>query len=144
MTESIDHIPNDENDPAVGQRLRRLRELLGYKSQTDFVAYLGISLQRWNNIERGYQDLGKELAIMLVKKVPGLTLDWLLLGKADGLPLGLARRLGELGELPTLSQGVNGQKNPDLANKIESAVRQNADLIAQAIMAGEGEDNKDD
>jgi recombination protein RecA len=33
--------------------------------------------------------------------------------------------------------------NPDIANKIEAAVRQNAGLIAEAILAGEGE-NKDD
>jgi recombination protein RecA len=35
--------------------------------------------------------------------------------------------------------------NPDVAGKIEAAVRQNAGLIAEAIMAGEGEDkDKDD
>src|SRR5215470_2480878 len=35
------------------------------------------------------------------------------------------------------------KENPDIANKIEAAVRQNAGLIAEAIMAGESE-NKDD
>src|SRR5262247_3855729 len=35
------------------------------------------------------------------------------------------------------------KENPDVAAKIEAAVRQNAGLIAEAIMAGEGE-NKDD
>ena len=36
------------------------------------------------------------------------------------------------------------KENPDIANKIEAAVRQNAGLIAEAIMAGEGEDKDDD
>ena len=36
------------------------------------------------------------------------------------------------------------KENPDVAGKIEAAVRQNAGLIAEAIMAGEGEDKDDD
>jgi recombination protein RecA len=36
------------------------------------------------------------------------------------------------------------KQNPDIANKIEAAVRQNAGLIAEQILAGEGEDEKDD
>jgi recombination protein RecA len=36
------------------------------------------------------------------------------------------------------------KENPDIANKIEAAVRQNAGLIAEAIMAGEGKDKDDD
>ena len=33
--------------------------------------------------------------------------------------------------------------NPDMANKIEAAVRQNSGLIAEAIMAGEKEEDDD-
>jgi recombination protein RecA len=36
------------------------------------------------------------------------------------------------------------KENPDIANKIEAAVRQNAGLIAEAIMAGDGVDKDDD
>jgi recombination protein RecA len=36
------------------------------------------------------------------------------------------------------------KENPDVASKIEAAVRQNAGLIAEAILAGEGEDKDDD
>jgi len=36
------------------------------------------------------------------------------------------------------------KENPDIASKIEAAVRQNAGLIAEAILAGEGEDKDDD
>jgi recombination protein RecA len=34
--------------------------------------------------------------------------------------------------------------NPDIATKIEAAVRQNAGLIAEQILAAEGEEEKDD
>ena len=36
------------------------------------------------------------------------------------------------------------KENPDVAAKIEAAVRQNAGLIAEAIMAGKGDDKDDD
>jgi recombination protein RecA len=36
------------------------------------------------------------------------------------------------------------KENPDVANKIEAAVRQNAGLIAEAIMAGEDKDKDED
>jgi len=36
------------------------------------------------------------------------------------------------------------KENPDIANKIEAAVRQNAGLIAEAIMAGEAGDKDSD
>jgi recombination protein RecA len=36
------------------------------------------------------------------------------------------------------------KENPDVASKIEAAVRQNAGLIAEAILAGEGDDKDDD
>jgi recombination protein RecA len=36
------------------------------------------------------------------------------------------------------------KQNPDIANKIEAAVRQNAGLIAEQILAAESEEDKDD
>jgi recombination protein RecA len=36
------------------------------------------------------------------------------------------------------------RNNPDMAGKIEAAVRQNAGLIAEKILAGEREDEDDD
>jgi hypothetical protein len=82
-------------DP-VAQRLEQLRLALGYQTAAAFAGYLDISAQRWNNVEGGFP-LSKDVAFKLVQKVPGLTLDWLYFGRADGLPVALARRLGELG-----------------------------------------------
>lgn len=80
----------------VAHRARILREAMGYGTSNAFAAFLGVSPQRWNNVEIGLP-LSNQIAFMLVQKVPGLTLDWLYFGKADGLPLELARRLGEFG-----------------------------------------------
>lgn len=76
------------------QRLKRLREISGM-NQLAFAAYLGISPPRWNNYETQGLPLSVDVAMRLIQRIPGLTLDWLYLGKADGLPLQLARKLEE-------------------------------------------------
>jgi DNA-binding XRE family transcriptional regulator len=78
------------------ERLKRLRETLGYPTQSSFAAFLGISVQRWSNFENG-MPISQEIVFLLVRSVPGLSSDWLYFGKSDGLSVSLARRLGELG-----------------------------------------------
>lgn len=78
-------------------RVRLLRESMGYQTSNAFAAYLGVSAQRWNNVEIG-MPLSRDMAFLLVRKVPGLSLDWLYFGNAAGLPLELAKRLGALGD----------------------------------------------
>ena len=82
-------------DDPVAQRAIRLREAMGYDSPSTFAALLGYSAQRWGNVENGLP-LSRDVAFKLVQTVPGLTLDWLYFGKPDGLPMELARRLGEM------------------------------------------------
>jgi transcriptional regulator with XRE-family HTH domain len=76
-------------------RVKRLREVLGFTSTGAFAAVLGYSPQRWGNIENGHP-LSIEIAKRLCQKVPGLTLDWLYYGHIQGLPVDLAKSLGEL------------------------------------------------
>jgi hypothetical protein len=82
--------------PGQSERLRRLRTAFGYPTSTGFAAFLDISVQRWNAFENG-APLSREVAFLLVRKISGLSLDWLYFGKSEALPLELARRLGELG-----------------------------------------------
>ena len=84
-----------DRDEPMAERLQRLRKAMGYESQGAFAALLGLSAPRWNNVEHGLP-MSRDIAFRLVQKCPGLTLDWLYFGKPDGLPLELARRLGEL------------------------------------------------
>jgi transcriptional regulator with XRE-family HTH domain len=98
----------EKTDTSVGKRMRKLRIALGYKQASTFaLSRLGIDANRWTNVERGFP-LSKELAFLLVQKIPGLTLKWIYFGRAEtSLSVGLARKLGELGEEPTPSRRNN-------------------------------------
>ena len=87
--------PMAGKDDPVALRLRTLRDALAFDTASAMAAFLGVSPQRWSNFENGLP-LSREMAFRLVQKIPGLTLDWLYFGKSDGVPLALARRLGEL------------------------------------------------
>lgn len=78
----------------VAQRLRTLRALKGL-SGPKFAEWLEIEYPRWNNFERGFP-LPAPIALLLCRRFPGLTLDWLYRGRLEGLTLDLADRLGEL------------------------------------------------
>ena len=84
-----------EEVPGQSERLKRLRKSHGFETSTAFAAFLDISVQRWNAFENG-APLSREVAFLLVKKISGLSLDWLYFGKTEALPLELARRLGAL------------------------------------------------
>lgn len=65
---------------------------LGYHTAQSFADFLGVSLQRLNNVENGFP-LGLDLARRIRNRVPGVTLDWLLEGDGRGLSVDLADRL---------------------------------------------------
>ena len=77
----------------TARRLRLLRKVEGFNS-TEFATFLGLTGPQYSNYENGVA-LSKNAAIAMVKKIPGLTLDWLFLGREDGLSVGLLRRLQE-------------------------------------------------
>lgn len=60
-----------------------------------FANWIGITPQRWSNFENG-MPLSKDVAIRLVRRIHGLTLDYVFLGRTEGLSVDLARKLGEL------------------------------------------------
>lgn len=76
----------------TGGRVRTIRLVQGYEQVTEFAAACGIGRSRLANIEGGHK-LTIDVAISIVKCVPGLTLDWLYFGKRDGLTVDLARRI---------------------------------------------------
>lgn len=83
-------------DGGQAERLVRLREALGYSTATAMAKFLDVGQQRWANYENGFP-LSKDMVFRLVQTVPGLTSDWLYFGRSGGLPVDLARLLGELG-----------------------------------------------
>lgn len=89
-----------DSDEAVSERLKLLRRVVSGESQTAFAARLGVETKRWNNFERG-SPLSKEVAFLIVKKFPNVTLDWLWLGRPDGMPTRFQRELEEAGNAIT-------------------------------------------
>ena len=89
----------DYNFPGSDEskRARRLRETTGFigrGGQQAFANFLGVDRGRWNNVECG-ASLSKEMALRIVRKFPGVTLDWLFLGRPEGLTVEMARALLE-------------------------------------------------
>lgn len=80
-------------DQERADRLTALRKAFGYETAVGFAIFLGVSKQRYGHVERG-KPLGIDLAQMIVRKLPGVSLDYLYNGRAEGLSLELARRLG--------------------------------------------------
>ena len=66
----------------------------GRGDQQKFANFLGVERNRWSNVECG-APLSKEMAVRIVRKFPGVTLDWLFLGRPEGLTVEMARALSE-------------------------------------------------
>ena len=83
----------------VAARLRHLWRALDYPTSAAFAAAIGASPTRWNNIEIS-GSLSREIAFRIVQKFPGLTTDYLWLGRMDGMPLQRVRQLETPGPAP--------------------------------------------
>ena len=66
----------------------------GRGGQRAFANFLGVERGRWSNVECG-GPLGKEMAVRIVRKFPGVTLDWLFLGRTEGLTAEMALALSD-------------------------------------------------
>jgi len=102
-----DDSPDSVDNAAIARRLRILRHHVagsGHGSRAAFAAQTGIEYKRWNNFEREFP-MPRDMAIHLVKAIHGLTLDWIYLGRQDGLPIRLQRELEDAGKAVTLSEG---------------------------------------
>ena len=85
-------VPKELSPDAL--RLRRLREVLDYKSGAEFARFLGISKARWSNFENGYP-LPREMIYLLCEKIDWLTSDWLYFGRTGGLPADKIKQLAD-------------------------------------------------
>lgn len=99
-----------DSNTAVAERLALLRYVVSQENQTAFARRLGIEVRRWNNFERA-APLSKEVAFLIVKKFPDVTLDWLWLGIERGLPVRFQRELAEAaGNVKTSAAGRSRAK----------------------------------
>jgi hypothetical protein len=61
-------------------------------ASTRMATRLGVTPQRWSNSTHG-SPLGLKTALIIVRRCPGVTLDWLYHGNAGGLTLQMAKLL---------------------------------------------------
>jgi transcriptional regulator with XRE-family HTH domain len=69
---------------AYKNRLRLLREIISGENQVEFAERLGVPFKRWSNYERGYP-VPRETAFLLIKKFPGMSVEWLWFGMPGNL-----------------------------------------------------------
>ena len=82
-------------DMASAQRMRALRAYMGYDQSKKFAEFLGVGVGSYNQIENG-GPISKAMAFAMCKKIPGMTLDWVWLGKNDKLPHDIAIKLEKI------------------------------------------------
>jgi transcriptional regulator with XRE-family HTH domain len=80
----------------IGERLRLTRDAMR-RAQNDFAAGAGIAVNTYNQYERGHFQPRIENAIKLCRAYR-LTLDWIYLGDASGLPFDLVNKIRALSE----------------------------------------------
>jgi hypothetical protein len=89
----------------TARRLRIVRYYAGCgDSQTRFAAMAGFTPRNWNNLECGHP-LPRDAAIQIVRKFPGLSLDWLYFGLWDHLPGVMRFELEEAEKLMMSAEG---------------------------------------
>jgi hypothetical protein len=82
--------------PLVAQRLLLLQETFegtGRGASVRMAQSLEITPHHWYNVLRG-TSLGIALAQRIVRTFPGVSLDWLYLGRPEGLSCQIAEKLG--------------------------------------------------
>lgn len=119
-TEGAHHVrmarhPLGSNSP-LALRARRLVQAMGFDTSAEFAEWLGVSATRWNNVERGYP-LGGGLARILKQFIPGLSYEWLYHGNPDGLSVEMARKLGEIPDIPQPPPPVSRKRRARAARK---------------------------
>ncbi len=84
-------IPLEMRPERIGQRLALLRKAYSMKP-AEMADYLGVNRTYWTRFEKGHRPVSDEVAFVLTERF-GITLDWLILGKWDKLPMDVADKL---------------------------------------------------
>jgi hypothetical protein len=127
MIKSIQRTMDNE---AIAFRLRVLRHHVAgsdHGSQARFAAQIGVEYRRWNNNECAH-NLSRDMAMQLVRLFHGLTLDWIYMGREDGLSTRLHRDLREAEKAIMLLEGdssgsSDSSTSSDLSKKSKTSLR---------------------
>lgn len=75
----------------IGKRMKLLREAFDLQP-SEIADMIGIERTYWTRFEKGHRPISDIAAYLLVDRF-GITLDWLILGRWDKLPLDVANKL---------------------------------------------------
>ena len=81
-----------KRDQESAKRMRHLRQAWGFKTSSAFAKFLGISEERWNNVENGYP-VSVAVAKLLYEKAD-VSIDYTWRGECGGLSGMQMKRLG--------------------------------------------------
>jgi hypothetical protein len=98
----------------IARRLRVLRfRVCGNDvgSQSRFALLVGIKIRRWNNYEHAWP-LPRDAAVRIVLHTPGLTTDWIWLGRPHGMPQMLVQELEAFGIALDEAEKAEAAKRP--------------------------------
>lgn len=90
-TQCVVRMPPEMSPERIGDRLRVVREAFGLR-KSEIADMLGIERTYWSRFENGNRPITNEVAYLLVERF-GVTLDYLILNRWEGLPLAVAERL---------------------------------------------------
>lgn len=99
----------------VARRMRWIRLAEGETNSTRWAKRMGWSVPQLSNYENGVL-ISRDAAIKMAEQVSGLTTDYILRGKTDGMTLDLRRRLEEVEAAEMGDGGPNkGEESPKSA-----------------------------
>ena len=87
----------------IGRRLTALRTALG-KKKSEMADSLGVNRVYWSRFELGQRPVTNQVAAILYERY-GVTMDWIIMGRAQSLPVDLAEKIREAEA--TLSDDAN-------------------------------------
>ncbi|MDB5397397.1 MAG: hypothetical protein JWM91_4903 [Rhodospirillales bacterium] len=74
------------------QRLRWVRLAEGFENSAEFAGKVGLGATTYSQYENGIR-LSLDAAIKIANKIPGLTTDYLVRGREEGMPAELRHRI---------------------------------------------------
>jgi transcriptional regulator with XRE-family HTH domain len=117
----------------IPRRLRALRKVEKYETAKEFALRLGVSPNRYGNVEAG-SSLAVKLALLICKLCPDVSMDWLYTGNERFLAVEYRRKivlaLDEL-EAPKRQGAAKFEKVAQPLSEIARPVRRSSDALGQ-------------
>lgn len=93
----------------IGRRLELIREVIGMEDKAEFARHCGAQPNAYTQWTKGKARISLQFALQIARAT-GATLDYIYLGKTEGLPMKFMRLLQQGGPSGHPGSGPVGQK----------------------------------